>query len=170
MDTNKDCNDCYRCKDCINCIDCDQSDNCNNCKDCINCHNCTDCKGCIHLNGVTGYIDMKPPNETEVQVKQTKDKLYSLNDLHKAAGLEGQVRDLTRHLSEKQICRFDIVEINGGNHRGTYANEKGVYWFAAKVSEDFEDALYEAFSLLVHGNTEKALDIAASFGVTEETK
>ena len=161
MDTNKDC---------TNCTDCETCETCKDCKDCFDCDNCSNCIDCRGLTGEIGWINNLPPNETEVQVKQTKDGLYSLNDLHRAAGLEGQVRDLTRHLSEKQICRFDLFEINDGNHRGTYANEKGVYWFAAKVSEDFEDALYEAFSLLVQGNTEKALDIAASFGVTKETK
>ena len=107
-------------------------------------------------------------NEVEVQVKQTKDGLYSLNDLHRASGLVGKLNDLVRHLSEKAIRRFDVSRIKGGKYQGTYANEKGVYWFAAKVNEDFEDAVYEAFKLLVHGNTEKALDTAASFVVTPE--
>ena len=98
-------------------------------------------------------------NDTKVIVKQTKDGLYSLNDLHRASGLTGLLTDLVRHLSEKAICRFDISRIKGGKYQGTYANEKGVYWFAAKVNEDFEDAVYEAFKLLVHGKTEEAKEV-----------
>jgi len=97
-----------------------------------------------------------------VRVHPDNQELFSLNDLHKASGLTGQLGDLVKNLSEKQLRRYGVLKVNGGLNRGTYANEKGAYWFAAKVDEDFEDAVFNAFHAVANGDTAKAVDVVAS--------
>ncbi|MGR5250406.1 KilA-N domain-containing protein [Vibrio aestuarianus] len=103
-------------------------------------------------------------NNQELTVRQNDNGLYSLNDVHKASGQDGQLRDLLRHLTDKQISRFDLSKIKGRkeNGAGTYANKHAVLWLAAKLDEDFEWAVIDTFNALTEGRTEDALTIAQS--------
>lgn len=105
-----------------------------------------------------------------VIVNQTEDGLYCLNDVYKASGKTGQLRDSLKNLSDKAVSRFGLVQINGGNQRGTYGNQRCVLWLAAKLDDDFEDVVFEAFELLSNGNYLEASDKALTAVVTQEFK
>lgn len=87
--------------------------------------------------------------------------LYSLNDLHKAAGGHPSKRpgNWTRILS-KSNCSNLSIKICKGRYGGTYANQLGAFHFAAWTSESFKPAVYRAFQAAVHGQGDKAVEIA----------
>lgn len=88
---------------------------------------------------------------------------YSLNDLHKFSGAPAGKRPSTYidNLSDFKCSSYCIKKIRG-KQGGTYANEMGVYWYASKISEQFEVAVFQAFHAVANGQTEKAVDLVAS--------
>ena len=71
----------------------------------------------------------------EVRTHPTIPGLFKLNDIHKASGQAGNVKDRTKSLSEKSSRRFSIVPINGGPYRGTYGNQKACDWLIKKLED-----------------------------------
>lgn len=66
----------------------------------------------------------------------------------------------TRNLSDTAKAFYKIEKVRGGVLRGaTYANERGVYAYASWLNEEFGFAVIEAFTLLVHGETEEAVKV-----------
>lgn len=89
------------------------------------------------------------------------DGLYSLNDLHNAAGGEGKHKpanfmrlDQTRELvAEIQVSDVSLAEktIHGGQMRGTYVCKELVYSYAMWISAKFHLAVIRAFDALQTG-------------------
>lgn len=86
------------------------------------------------------------------------DGLYSLNDLHKAAGSEGKYKpanfirlDTTQALIEEiQVSEMSLANktIHGGNNRGTYVCKELVYAYAMWISPKFHLQVIRAFDKL----------------------
>ena len=120
-------------------------------------------------------------------IHKSDNGLYSLNDLHKAAGgfekdkpvhwLQlSQTKRYIKFLNEKSTVGIPTVEqnqslitINGGDNRGTYAHKKLVYSYAMWIDCEFHDAVIEVFDYLVNDNYEMAKQIAQNI-VKQEIK
>ena len=99
--------------------------------------------------------------------------LYKAQDLLVGYGFDVQktkdtIQNWKDKVSKKCGVKFTPYSIQRGKQSGTYLNKRNILKLAGYVSYEFEDAVYEAFEELIIGNTEKALDIAASFVVTPE--
>ena len=57
-----DCDGCNGCSNCFGCVDCVDCTLCTDCTDCIGCHKCVNC---FDLNGVTGWVNNKPPTPAD---------------------------------------------------------------------------------------------------------
>ncbi|WP_234918768.1 KilA-N domain-containing protein [Aeromonas veronii] len=71
-----------------------------------------------------------------------------------------------RYLDEDKISKFSLISSLGRNG-GTWVNKRGLLAFAAYCSEEFEDAVFDAFDELTKGNVYKAA-IAESVAVSPE--
>lgn len=118
-----------------------------------------------------------PMQITGVEIRQTPNGLYCLNDLHQAAGGEQkhrpkywlenqQTKDLVQEMTEGGIppsvleesmenssnMRSKAIEvIKGGLGQGTYVCELLVYNYAAWISPKFNLLVFETFKRVVHG-------------------
>lgn len=93
-----------------------------------------------------------------------KDGLFCLNDLHRAYTggkcRKGQPRDWIKwNVTAENTTQFEITKYD---RSGTYANEQGVYAYAAWLDADFHSAVLDTFSASVRGDGEKAVKIAQS--------
>ncbi|QKU57457.1 hypothetical protein [Vibrio cholerae] len=96
--------------------------------------------------------------------------LYKLNDILKQYN-PNKLRnpyELTKYLSEAQNDFYRFQNIKGGKYAGSYMNQKGVIWFASKLSFEFEMAVIEAFEAAANGDGSRAVDIATSKVITPE--
>lgn len=89
---------------------------------------------------------------------------FSLNDLHRAytGGLTREKKPndwIKRNVCGDKSRQFEITKYD---RSGTYANEQGVYAYAAWLDTGFHTAVIETFAAAVHGDGEKAVTIAAS--------
>ena len=124
-------------------------------------------------------------NNDIVEITQDDNGRYCLNDLFKASGA-------SRSKAPVQFLRWkqsgvEVVNLNGvnphhlpedfesyvivtGKGRGskTFAPLKVVYKYAAFISKDFENAVYDAFTKLTTGNMQEAANIASSVALTPE--
>lgn len=107
-------------------------------------------------------------NGITTEIYQNADGLYRLNDIAKAFNPEKPPRptNVTDNLSDFKCGNYRIKN-SKGKYGGTYANERGVYWYAAKLDEVFESVVYEAFELIANGETKQALDKALSVAVPQ---
>ncbi|QXC58355.1 KilA-N domain-containing protein [Vibrio mimicus] len=106
-----------------------------------------------------------PMQITGVEIRQTSNGLYCLNDLHQAAGGEKthQITNWLRNDQTKALIeemqtsdmRFGVEKpleiIHGGPERGTYVCEILVYNYAAWISPKFNLLVFETFMRVVHG-------------------
>ena len=108
-------------------------------------------------------------NGITTEVNQNADGLYRLNDVLKAFNpqTDKSPSDLVKRLSEFKLNNYQVKKVNGGKYRGIYVNERGVYWYAAKLDEVFESVVYETFEQVVNGNTNAAMDKALSVAVPQ---
>ncbi len=92
---------------------------------------------------------------------RTNDGLYSLNDLHKAAGGEkrhqpalwlriDQAKELIEEIQSTDMQSTPVKAINGGPYRGTYACRELVYAYAMWISARFHLTVIRAFDALVN--------------------
>ncbi|EJO3996033.1 hypothetical protein NRI82_004148 [Vibrio vulnificus] len=90
--------------------------------------------------------------------------LYKLNDILKQYNPNDlkSPQDLTKYLSDSQTDFYRFHNIKGGKYAGSYMNQKGVIWFASKLSFEFEMAVIEAFELLLENKTQEAAQVAHS--------
>ncbi|HHQ4804957.1 TPA: KilA-N domain-containing protein [Aeromonas veronii] len=97
--------------------------------------------------------------------------LYSATVLSQAWAEEGghvnALNGWTRYLDEDKISKFSLISSRGRNG-GTWVNKRGLLAFAAYCSEEFEDAVFDAFDELTKGNVYKAAAIAESVAVSPE--
>lgn len=122
----------------------------------------------MNLNKITLHFRSKSIELTSV------DGLYRINDLAElyviatdsnVENIPHWVRDkvngYTKSLSDikKEHFQYDTKK---GKYGGTYLNEVGVYWFAAKLDDEFEVAVYQSFKAVVNGELVEAVDIANS--------
>lgn len=94
---------------------------------------------------------------TKVRIK---DGLYSLNDLHKAAGGEkknGPSYWLAIEQTKAFLKTTDITVVKqGGRSGGTYAEKKAVYAYAMWISPEFQSHVIDAYDTLVTGQIQEA--------------
>lgn len=125
-------------------------------------------------------------NEQIVEIEQDDNGRYNLNDLYRASGSDRNKRtanflrnkncnvlvvDLNKRLRNEPLPEdFDSYVILTGRGRGskTFAPLKVVYKYAAFISKDFENAVYDAFTKLTTGNVQEASSIASSVTITPE--
>tara|TARA_R110000744_G_scaffold282146_1_gene393954 strand:- start:963 stop:1658 length:696 start_codon:yes stop_codon:yes gene_type:complete len=126
---------------------------------------------------------------------RTLDGLYSLNDLHKAAGSEKrhkpnyfmnllQTQELVEVISQDRDLGLTRKSIHGGANRGTYVCKELVYAYAMWISPKFNLQVIRAFDQAQHQDPEPVQqnlpapiqddeklklinDIAKSLGITE---
>ncbi|PAS39885.1 hypothetical protein CGT68_17840 [Vibrio cholerae] len=95
--------------------------------------------------------------------------LYNLNDILKQYNPNNidKVTRYTKHLTPIKES-FYLLLVKKGRNGGTYVNQRGVIWFASKLSQDFEMAVIEAFEAAANGDGNRAVDIATSKVITPE--
>lgn len=74
--------------------------------------------------------------------------------------------EYVKNLSEFKCDNYRIKKTQG-RHGGTYANELGVYWYASKISEEFEVAVFTSFKAAANGQSLEASLIANSVAIPE---
>lgn len=103
------------------------------------------------------------------KVRQDGAGLYSLNDLHKAAGAERK-NEPSEWLSNKQTKELvsllettgiPVVNLKQGRNGGTWVCKELVYSYAMWVSPVFNIKVIRAFDALAQGDIENAKRIAA---------
>ncbi|EKO5175868.1 hypothetical protein P0J00_003450 [Vibrio vulnificus] len=96
--------------------------------------------------------------------------LYKLNDILKQYNPNKLQKpyDLTKSLTKSQSEFYHFHNLKGGKYAGSYMNQKGVIWFASKLSFEFEMAVIEAFEAAANGDGNRAVDIATSKVITPE--
>ncbi len=115
-----------------------------------------------------GYgMDSRKANDTIHNWKQTL-ITKALRTLEKTSVRENPVLGQTLEDQAKAKVEALLVVVRGGKTPGTYLTERQIYKLAGYVDGDFEDAVYEAFEALVHGDTEKALAITGSVAEIHE--
>lgn len=95
-------------------------------------------------------------------------QLYKAQDLLKGYGLDVQktkdtINNWKRSLESKGV-NFTPLNVKG-KQGGTYLTKRQILKLAGYVSYEFEDAVYEAFEMLMDGNTEAAVEKALSVAV-----
>lgn len=103
-------------------------------------------------------------------IRQDAEGRYCLNDLHRASGGENKSRPVyfldtlgTRSYIEYLNSRDPdclAVVTTTGRSGGTYVCKKLVYEYAAWISNDFKDRVWEAYDALTDGRLEEAYKIA----------
>lgn len=106
-------------------------------------------------------------------IRQDAEGRYCLNDLHRASGgankdrpvyfLDNQrTKDYIVYLSSRNPDCLNPVRIvlGKGRMQGTYVCKKLVYEYAAWISNDFKDRVWEAYDALTEGRLEDAYKIA----------
>ncbi|ENM5839749.1 hypothetical protein NTE16_004004 [Vibrio mimicus] len=95
--------------------------------------------------------------------------LFNLNDILKQYNPNKLQRpnDLTKYLPKVKNDFYQHL-IKKGRNGGSYMNQKGVIWFASKLSFEFEMAVIEAFEAAANGDGNRAVDIATSKVITPE--
>lgn len=124
-------------------------------------------------------------NDQIVEITMDDNGRYSLNDLFRASG-ESRSKAPVQFLRWKQSGvevvnlndvnphrlpeDFDSYVIVAGKGRGskTFAPLKVVYKYAAFISKDFENAVYDAFTKLTTGDVTEAANIASAVTLTPE--
>ena len=121
-------------------------------------------------------------NDTLVTVTTNDNGMFRLNDIFAHAESEGICTDSKRP-SQWRPVRNAIAEqnstvaidtvvkfhtINGGDDRGTYTTELNVYKYAAFISEQFEDVVFQAFKCAVNGDGAGAVKLAQSMVIKRE--
>ncbi|EHU9517339.1 hypothetical protein KZY93_000662 [Vibrio vulnificus] len=103
--------------------------------------------------------------------------LFKAQDLLKGYGMDStKCKDTLRNWSKvmnRKLCQngnsWQPVVLQGkGKAQGTYLTKREILKLAAYVSEDFEDAVYEAFEAAANGDGNRAVDIATSKVITPE--
>ncbi|EJS3366020.1 KilA-N domain-containing protein [Vibrio cholerae] len=103
-----------------------------------------------------------PMQITGVEIRQTPNGLYCLNDLHQAAGGEDkskpgnwlrneQAKALIDEISNCSDLSSLPIETMEGRNGGTYVCELLVYNYAAWISPKFNLLVFETFMRVVHG-------------------
>lgn len=92
----------------------------------------------------------------EVEIRQTKDGLYSLTDLWRASGKDDNYKP-AQFTRNGKVQKCTLRTVRGGRAPGTYSDEKTVYKYAAWIDDDFYDAVFETFKHAVHGDGHKAV-------------
>lgn len=87
-----------------------------------------------------------------------------------AGGQTNALKGWMATLGESYIAKFQLCTSKARADRGggTWVNKRGLLAFAAYCSEEFEDAVYEAFIALTEGNGSKAAAIAESVAISPE--
>jgi hypothetical protein len=126
---------------------------------------------------------------------RTLDGLYSLNDLHKAAGSDkkhapfrfmrnAQTQELIAEIDQAPNLVLGVNTVHGGANRGTYVCKELVYAYAMWISPKFNLEVIRAFDQAQHQDPEPVQqnlpapiqddeklklinDIAKSLGITE---
>lgn len=101
-------------------------------------------------------------NNNAVTLTPNANGLYKLNDLFRVSGAGQSKRPsnwqpVSNHRSNSSGA-FEIV--NGGNDRGTYTTELNCYKYAAWISPEFEQCVFECFKAVVNNDLEVAQAIA----------
>jgi len=107
-----------------------------------------------------------PMQITGVEIRQTPNGLYCLNDLHQAAGgdkkhqpsnwlrseqVESLIAEIDRSSDLRNGMEKPMEVIQGGLEQGTYVCELLVYNYAAWISPKFNLLVFETFMQVVHG-------------------
>ncbi|EBG5613184.1 KilA-N domain-containing protein [Salmonella enterica subsp. enterica] len=109
-------------------------------------------------------------NNTLHTIVPNDDGMYSLNELHRAAGGIASKRPnewlryskTTDLIEELSRTGFPVLVVrNGGkaDTRGTWAIEELVYAYASWLSAEFYKAIIDAFTAAVHGDMVKVREI-----------
>ncbi|OEC29961.1 hypothetical protein [Vibrio cholerae] len=101
--------------------------------------------------------------------------LYKAQDLLKGYGMDTETCESTMRnwskIMNRKLCQngkvWDPVKAKG-KQGGTYLTKREILKLAAYVSEDFEDAVYQAFEAAANGDGSRAVDIATSKVITPE--
>ncbi|MGL5373941.1 MAG: KilA-N domain-containing protein [Aeromonas veronii] len=108
---------------------------------------------------------------TQFTIPSDEQGLYSATSLSQAwaeaGGHDNALNGWIRYLDGNKIGRFSLISSRGRNG-GTWVNKRGLLAFAAYCSEEFEDAVFDAFDELTKGNVYKAAAIAESVAVSPE--
>ncbi|EGR1056594.1 TPA: hypothetical protein LNG45_003475 [Vibrio cholerae] len=92
--------------------------------------------------------------------------LYKAQDLLKGYGMDTKkCNDTLRNWKNSKTVEFTVLK---GRYGGTYLTKRQCLKLASYVSEDFEEAVYEAFEAAASGDGNKAVDIATSKVITPE--
>lgn len=90
-------------------------------------------------------------------------QLFKAQDLLKGYGLDvEQSKNTLRHwkdMMESKVAGFATLTFKGKTG-GTYLTKRQILKLAGYVSYEFEDAVYEAFEMLMDGNTKEAENIS----------
>lgn len=90
-------------------------------------------------------------------------QLYKAQDLLKGYGLSSdEANDKVRNWKvsqESKAVGFTVLTFKG-KYGGTYLTKRQILKLAGYVSYEFEDAVYEAFEMLMDGNTKEAENIS----------
>ncbi|QEY24783.1 KilA-N domain-containing protein [Neisseria animalis] len=121
---------------------------------------------------------------SSVAIRQTSNRLYNLNDLHKASGGEKrheltnwlklqQTNELIDEISKPEISGLEkpkqvIQVIRGGANRGTYACKELVYAYATWISAKFFLQVIRTFDAVVSGRLQTQPQKALPNGLTRE--
>lgn len=95
-------------------------------------------------------------------------QLYKAQDLLKGYGLDA--KQVSNTISnwligmKTKLLDFQVVS-KQGKHGGTYLTKRQILKLAGYVSYEFEDAVYEAFEMLMDGNGNGAIEKALSVAV-----
>ncbi|WVH13956.1 hypothetical protein CASP1_00033 [Alcaligenes phage CASP1] len=111
----------------------------------------------------------------ETQIAQNENGLYSLNDLHKAAGGESKhqpsnwlrldsTKDLIEEINKPRSSevRNAIQVSQGGRSQGTFVCKEMVYAYAMWISPSFMIKVINVFDAVSTGNIESALRYAGT--------
>ncbi|WP_252178886.1 KilA-N domain-containing protein [Endozoicomonas sp. 4G] len=96
-------------------------------------------------------------NGQNVPLIENDEGMVNLNELHKLSGEPG-TRSPKRwlELDRQKDRKSDFLKVRGRSG-GIWANRRDALKYAGYLSEEFEDAVYEAFENLMDGRTEAAV-------------
>ena len=110
---------------------------------------------------------MKTINIAGIPVRQNDEHMYCLTDLHKKSKLSPHKRPLfffRNKLTKNKVAQLkkqydEPVRVIAGSKGGTWVIEPLLYDYAAWVSPAFANKVTGAFTALVRGDSERALEI-----------